>query len=132
MSALNFDFGPTPTFPAAAPVTSAVFTGTTLLVPQFAVINTTSSGTVIVGVPGLMIRVLAMDLVSSAAVTIEWQTQTGSAIISGPQAFAQNGGIVRPFNQAGWFQTLLGDALLINLSVGATVGGNITFVTTPS
>lgn len=121
--------GPDPSFPASSPDSSRVYNGTTALFPQFAVINANSSGTVISGTPGLMIRVLAMDLVSSTAITIQWQTSTGPTLISGPQAFAANGGIVRPFNQAGWFQTFPGDDLLINLSGATTVGGNITYVT---
>lgn len=121
--------GPTPSFPVVSPATGAVYSGTTLLVPQFAVINVTGSGIVIPAVAGFIIRVLSMDYVTSVAVTIEWQTSTGPTLISGPQAFAVNGGIVRPFNQAGWFQTNPGDALLINLSGPATVGGDITYVT---
>jgi hypothetical protein len=124
----NLTLGPSPTFPVAWPSTSLIFDGQTALVPQFAVINASSSGVVIAGVPGLRIRVIAMDLVTNNAVTIQWQTSTGPATISGPQSFAANGGIVRPFNQAGWFQTLVGDSLNITLSGGATVGGNITYV----
>lgn len=124
----NLTLGPTPSFPVSTPNGSLIFDGQTAAVPQFAPINVSGSTTVVPAVPGLRIRVIAMDLVSSISVTIQWQSSTGPTIISGPQAFAANGGIVRPFNQAGWFQTLVGDALLISLSGGAVVGGNITYV----
>lgn len=124
----NITLGPSPSFPVVTQNTSMMFAGQTALVPQFAVINASASGTVISAISGLIIRVIAMDLVTNNAVTIQWQTSTGPATISGPQSFAANGGIVRPFNQAGWFQTLAGDSLNITLSGGATVGGNITYV----
>lgn len=120
--------GPTPTFPVASPATGAIYNGTTLLVPQYAVINASATGVIIPAVAGQMIRVIAMDVVVSAAMTIEWQTSTGPTIISGPQSFAANGGIVRPFNQAGWFQTQAGDSLEINISGSGAAGGNITYV----
>ena len=124
----NLTLGPSPSFPVSTPNSSLIFAGQTALVPQFAVINVSSSQVVIPAVPGQLIRVIAMDLVTNNAVTIQWQTSSGPTTISGPQAFAANGGIVRTFNQAGWFQTLVGDSLNITLSGGATVGGNITYV----
>lgn len=129
MSTQNFPQGPTPTFPVASPATGAIFNGTTLLVPQYAVINTGTTATVIAGTPGFIIRVISMDLVSSNAAVISWQSVQSTTQISGPQSFAQNGGIVRPFNQAGWFQTNVGEDLGIVISGGGTVGGDITYVT---
>jgi hypothetical protein len=40
-----------------------------------------------------------------------------------------NGGIVLPFNAGGWFQTAVGDSLLINLSAGVAVGGSLSYST---
>lgn len=124
----NFARGPDPSYPVASPDTSRVFNGTTAVFPQFAVIDTTATATVITGQVGQIIRVLAMDLVVSAALVIRWQSSGGPTDISGPQSFAANGGIVRTFNQVGWFQTLPGESLVINVSGSGTVGGNLTYI----
>lgn len=119
--------GPDPSFPAASPDTSRVYNGTTALFPLFAVVTATATGAVIAPVGGLIIRILSMDLVASNAMTVSWQS-SGGTTISGPQSYAANGGIVRPFNQAGWFQTLPGEGLNINITGTGTIGGDITYV----
>lgn len=95
--------------------------------PQFAAINASATGTIVAAVPGKSIRVLSMDMVASAALTVKWQSHATPTDISGPQAYAANGGIVRPLNQLGWFQTLQGEALDINIAGAGTVGGNLTY-----
>lgn len=95
---------------------------------QFADINIAASGAVVAAVAGKRIRVIAMDIVCPNAQTVSWQS-SGGAEISGPQAFAANGGIVRPYNPGGWFQTAIGEGLNIIVSGAGTIGGNVTFIT---
>jgi hypothetical protein len=123
-----FARGPDPTYPVSSPDSSRIFNGTEAVFPQFAVINTGTTSTIIPGIPGLIIRVIAMDLVVSAATTISWQSVTAATLVSGPQSFAANGGIVRNFNQSGWFQTQVGDSLGIIVAGASSIGGNITYI----
>ena len=106
------------------------------------VINTTAGGgkapisvatpgatTIVAAVPGKTIRIISAYLVVGGAVNINWQSHTTTSDADGVQDFAQNGGIVLPFNPIGWFDTVQGEALDINTSNGAQVGGNLTYAT---
>jgi hypothetical protein len=85
-----------------------------------------SSGTVITGVAGKKIRVMALAVVSLAAVGIKLQSNTTD--ITGVLSLAANGGIV--WNAGGrtaWCETAAGEALNINISAGTTLGGVIVY-----
>ena len=98
--------------------------------PLYAPIATQTSGaTIISGVTGRKLRVMSMNVIASIAVNVKWQTQTGPADLTGFAYLATNGGYILPYNQIGWFETLAGDSLNINLSAGISVGGSLTFVT---
>lgn len=87
-----------------------------------------ASTTLIVGVANRRILVLSAWLVALTAVNAKFQTSTGPVDISGPAYCAQNGGIVLPFNAGGWFQTLRGDSLILNLSGTISVGGSLSYI----
>jgi hypothetical protein len=114
---------------AASAETGTVFSGTTALTPLFALVAVSASGTVIPLVAAKKIRVLAMQLVAAAAVNVKWQSHVLPTDLTGLAYFAANGGYVLPFNPVGWFQTIAGEALDINLSASVAVGGSITYVT---
>lgn len=108
--------------------TTDLFSGATQVTPQYANINVgTGTTTVVAGIPGKIIRVISMDIVVTTASTVSWNTSSG-AQVSGPQAYVQGGGIVRPFNPVGWFATAPGDGLQVTLTAGAG-GGDLTFTT---
>lgn len=94
----------------------------------FAPIDVSASGTVVTAVANKIIRVIALQLIASNTVNVKWQTSTGSVDITGFAYLVANSGYVLPFNPAGWFETVVGDALDINLSVGVAVGGSMTYV----
>jgi hypothetical protein len=114
---------------AASAETGTVYSGTTALTPLFALVAISASGTVIPLVAAKKIRVLAMQLVAAAAVNVKWQSHVLPTDLTGLAYFAANGGYVLPFNPVGWFQTVAGEALDINLSASVAVGGSITYVT---
>jgi hypothetical protein len=116
---------------SASPETSTVYNGTTALTPLFANLTASSSGAqqLIAAVSSKKIRVLALALVANAAVNVKFQSHVTPTDISGLYYCAQNGGFVLPFNPAGWFQTVSGEALDINLSGAVAVGGSIVYVT---
>lgn len=96
--------------------------------PKFAVINTSSSAgtSVVAAVTAKKIRVVSMDVMASAAVNVKFQN--AALDITGLAYLAANGGIVRPYNPAGWFETTANSALNIHLSGAVPVGGCVTYV----
>jgi hypothetical protein len=94
----------------------------------YAPIETSSSGTLVLGVPGRSIVVVSLWLVASNNVNVKFQTSTGPVDLTGPAYCIQNGGIVLGQNAGGWFETLPGDSLLINLNIGVAVGGSLSYI----
>jgi hypothetical protein len=116
---------------AASAETGTVYNGATALTPLFATIVASASGAsqVVAAVTSKKIRVLALQLTASAAVNVKWQSHVTPTDKTGLAYLAANGGYVLPFNPAGWFETIAGEALDINLSAAIAVGGSLTYVT---
>lgn len=100
------------------------------VLPQFAAVSATTSGasTVVGAVPNRTVRVLAVNVIASTGVGVKWQSHVAPTDLTGLAALAANGGYILPYNPIGWFQTLVGEALDVNLSATATVGGHLTYV----
>jgi hypothetical protein len=102
---------------------------------KFAVINATASGdnTIVPAVPNKYIRVLAYTALTDANVTIKWKSN--STDISGPMPILASGGLAPSIGQLGTAgygtfglcETEAGQALILNLSAAANVGGMITY-----
>ena len=92
----------------------------------YAPINATNSGnTQVVGaVSGKRIRVIAFAVVANATVNIKFQS--GTTDITGSMRVVEGGGIAHAYD-GGLFQTAVGQALNINLSANATVGGYVVY-----
>lgn len=95
-------------------------------------VNPASAGdsVLVAAVSNRKIRVLALALVSSAANTVTFKSSVAGAI-SGAFSFAANGGMVLPFNEHGWFETVAGEGLLVGLSAASAVGLQIQYVVLP-
>lgn len=93
-------------------------------------INASAAGntTVIAAVPDKAIYIISLEFLCAAAVTVEWQSGAGGAVISKGQAFAANGGKVLPFNPGTWGSTAINTLLNINLSAAVQVSGSIQYV----
>ena len=91
-------------------------------------IEISASGTLVFGVAGRKIVVLSFYFVCSTANNVKFQTSTGPLDISGPAYCVANGGCVNGFNAGGWFQTLIGDSLLVNLSAASPIGGSLSYI----
>jgi hypothetical protein len=93
---------------------------------QYASISATTAGnTQVVGaVSGKRIRVIAYAVIASATVNIKFQS--GTTDITGSMRIVEGGGIAHAYD-GGLFQTAVGQALNINLSTNATVGGYIVY-----
>ena len=98
--------------------------------PLFAAISVSTIGdnTIVAAVTGKQIRVIAYVLQANAAVVGTWKSSVAGAI-SGPMSDAQNGGKVCGYNPAGWCQTAIGEALVLNLNGNVSVGGHLTYIT---
>lgn len=88
----------------------------------------TGSGdtTIISAVADKFIRVIALDLLTSARVDIKFKS--GSTDLSGVYSLPKNGGKVNPENRSGWMDCAENEAFIINLSGTAVVGGVIDYV----
>lgn len=99
--------------------------------PRFTPIRFTaapaSSGanTIIAAVTGLKIRVLSLWMSPATAVNAKWQSSTTSDLTKLFYMPSSHPGVVLPHNPMGWFQTVAGELLNLDLSgaVVVNVGG---------
>jgi len=109
---------------------SVTVTNTPLIVAHstvlYAPISATGSGnTEVVGaVSGKRIRVIAYAVIANATVSIKFRS--GTTDITGSMRVVEGGGIAHAYD-GGLFQTAEGQALNINLSNNATVGGYVVY-----
>jgi len=88
-------------------------------------IDLPANGTAVLGVAGKRIVLISAFLTVSANTTLQWFTSSGPVELTGPHTITATGGYVMPFNAGGWFQTLVGDSLLLN--TGAALGGCLSY-----
>lgn len=98
---------------------------------KFAAISVSSSGdnTILAAVTSKKIRVLSYSLMAAGAVNARFQTAAAGAYLTGLKYFAAAGaGIVAPYNPKGWFETVAGDLLNLELSGAVAVGGEFSYI----
>ena len=93
---------------------------------QYATISATTSGDtqIVPAVSGKRIRVIAYAVIASATVSIKFRS--GTTDITGSMRVVEGGGIAHAYD-SGLFQTAVDQALNINLSANATVGGYVVY-----
>lgn len=91
--------------------------------------NTSGASELIAAVASKRIVVRALFLVADGAVDVKFQSDGTPTDITGLVYCAENGGIVLPYQASGWFRTISGEALDINLSAAVAVGGAIVYGT---
>ena len=106
------------------------YVGGVSLTPKFAPIAASSSGanSIVAAVAAKKIRVLAVWLSAAGSVNAKWQSATTPTDKTGLAYLAANIGHVLPYNPHGWFETLAGEALSLNLSAAIAVGGSLVYV----
>lgn len=102
----------------------------TAVTPKFAVIDAATSGdnTIVAANATKKLRVLAVCLVASAAVTARFEGGAGGTALTGQMQLGANGGFVLPFNPAGWFETAANTLLNLELSGAISVDGCLTYI----
>lgn len=90
-------------------------------------VNASSLGStqVVAAAAGGRIRVFSVAAVAGGAASVKFQS--AATDISATFALAANGGFVLPFNEHGWFETAVGEALNINLSAAVATGVSIQY-----
>jgi hypothetical protein len=91
-------------------------------------INSSATGNtqILAAAPGMSIRVIDAAIVTTLANNVKFQSATND--ISALFPLGANGGLVLPFNEHGWFQTNVGEALNLNLSVATATGVSINYI----
>lgn len=96
---------------------------------QFAVISQAATATLVAAqAAGVKIRVVSLQLVSTAANGLTFKSGAGGTGITGAMALPANGSLVLPFNPAGWFETAAATLLELALSGATQVSGSIQWV----
>ena len=97
---------------------------------QYAAIAAAGAGdnTIVAAVTGRRICVVAGFWNVAAAVTVRFESGAGGTALTGQMEHAANGGFVLPFNEAGWFETVAGQLLNMELSGAVSVAGALTYV----
>ncbi len=104
-----------------------------ILPVRYAAIEASASGDnqIVAAVAGYEIVVLAWSVTSNGAVNARWRSNTTS--ISGRTFMPEAGrGKVANDNPHGWFKTVAGEALNLNLSAAVAVEGELVYVLFPA
>jgi hypothetical protein len=94
--------------------------------PKFATLQLSATGEVVAAVSGKKIRVLAARLSAAGTVNTKWQS--ASTDKTGLSYFVANSYAELSYSPVGWFETVAGEALNLNLSASIAVGGMIVYV----
>jgi hypothetical protein len=80
---------------------------------------------VVAAVSGKKILVLSVIVTTDTAQIIKFQSASTDITASHP--VAASGGFVLPYNPCGWFETIVSQALNINLSTTSSLGATIVY-----
>lgn len=105
------------------------FIGGHSLSPLYAVIDHATSGdnTLVAAVAGRKIRVLALNITAAGAVLVRFESAAGGTALTGQMSMAANAEKTLPFNPAGWFETLAGELLNMELGGAVSVDGCLVY-----
>lgn len=112
----------------AAPETGSLYVGGVAVTPKYKVISLSATGTVVAAVPGKKIRVISYVIMASGTVNTKWQSHVAPTDLGGLLYLVANTGAVSGYNPSGHFETVVSEALDLNLSGSVAVGGHLTYV----
>jgi hypothetical protein len=118
-----------PNLRATSLETSTLYDVATPLTPKFALIAAASNGdnTLVAAVATKKIRVLNYVLISSGTVNAKFRSATAGDI-SGLLYLIANVGAAAGYAITGHFETVAGEALILNLSGAVAVGGHLSYI----
>ncbi len=97
---------------------------------QYAAIAVAASGdnTIVAAVAGKKIRVQSLFLVVPSDLTVAFESGASGTPLTGDMLVLAKTSLVLPFNPNGWFQTVAGVLLNLELSGATAVGGSLSYV----
>ena len=100
---------------------------------SYAAIDAATSGdnTLVAAVTSRRIRVHGYVLVSAGTVTVRFESAASGTALTGQMTMAVNSVITAPFNPAGWFETVAGELLNLELSGAVSVDGHLIYSVVP-
>lgn len=90
--------------------------------------SNSGDNTLVAAVAGKKIRVLACVLIAASAVTIRFESGAGGTAMTGQMPVGANGGFTLPYNPHGWFDTIAGELLNLELGGAVAVAGVVVYV----
>lgn len=100
---------------------------------KYAIIDAASSGdnTIVSLVASRKLRVLSLFMISAGTVIARFESDAAGTALTGQMNLIANSGFSLPFNPAGWFETVAGELLNLELSGAISVDGSITYIEVP-
>lgn len=86
----------------------------------------TGDNAIVAAVSGGRIRVLAVTVITTLANNVKFRSATTD--ISATFPLGANGGFVLPYNEHGWFQTAIGQALNLNMTVATATAVQVQYI----
>lgn len=98
--------------------------------PKFVAIDHATSGnnTLVAAVAGKKIRVLALMIIAGDEVTARFESAANGTALSGQIQLVAQAGFTLPFSPVGWFETVVGELLNLELSAAVSVDGVLVYV----
>lgn len=90
--------------------------------------STSGDNTLVAAVTDKKIRVLACVLIATTAVTARFESAAGGTALTGQMPLGANGGFTLPYNPHGWFETVAGQLLNLELGGAVAVAGVLVYV----
>ncbi len=88
--------------------------------------SSSGSNTVVAAAAGVRYRVLSAVVVSTIANSVKFMSAATDITATFP--LGANGGLVLPFNEHGWCETAVGEALNINFSAATSTGVQVHYI----
>ena len=97
---------------------------------KYAIIDAATSGnnTIVSLVASRKLRVVSLFMVAAGTVIARFESNAGGAALTGQMNLVVNSGFSLPYNPAGWFETVAGQLLNLELSAAISVDGSVTYI----
>lgn len=77
---------------------------------------------------GFKFRVLSILLIASGTVNARFESGAGGSALTGQMPVTTNSGFTANYNSDGWFETVVGESLNLELSASVLVSGCMSYV----
>lgn len=92
---------------------------------------TSGDNELVAAVAGSSIRVLSLYFVSAGTVNVRFESDAAGSPLSGRLPVIASSGVVLGHNPEGWFSTVVGESLNMELTGAIQVSGGLTYILVP-